>query len=311
MPTRNLAGFPVTLTETQRKAAINSPFQSSDNARNLEDWLEAQPQRFVLLGITADSYDSVIRVTSQFSRHMNGGWWLNRKVQAAIPSTFDVLVAELRKTTFLLNIQADAINALLNLTQGNMSYALYIKQFNDFLRRSRQNLTADVQCVRFINGLANFTLKNQAKSHRSQKGYYITLVELQNFLNDVVTYSPELGGMRSTAGPSIAHGGGQPTRKRNSDDPLVGASKIWKRNGGGRGRSRGRGGNHGGGRGQPSSNSGRNEFSTIANAMTAEERKRHMEEGLCFKCHKKRHRLFKCAELKGKAPMEVPQSKKE
>jgi hypothetical protein len=26
MPTRNLAGLPVTLTETQRKAAINSPF---------------------------------------------------------------------------------------------------------------------------------------------------------------------------------------------------------------------------------------------------------------------------------------------
>jgi hypothetical protein len=37
MPTRNLAGLSVTLTETQRKAAINSPFQSSDNARNLED----------------------------------------------------------------------------------------------------------------------------------------------------------------------------------------------------------------------------------------------------------------------------------
>jgi hypothetical protein len=57
MPTRNLAGLPVTLTETQRKAAINSPFQSSGNARDLEDWLEAQPQRFLLLGITADSYD--------------------------------------------------------------------------------------------------------------------------------------------------------------------------------------------------------------------------------------------------------------
>jgi hypothetical protein len=67
MPTRNLAGLPVTLTETQRKAAINSSFQSSNNARELEDWLEAQPQRFLLLGITADSYDSVIWVTSQFS----------------------------------------------------------------------------------------------------------------------------------------------------------------------------------------------------------------------------------------------------
>jgi ADP-ribose pyrophosphatase YjhB (NUDIX family) len=67
MPTRNLAGLPVTLTGTQRKAAINSPFQSGGNARELEDWLEAQPQRFLLLGITADSYDSVIWVTSHFS----------------------------------------------------------------------------------------------------------------------------------------------------------------------------------------------------------------------------------------------------
>jgi hypothetical protein len=67
MPTRNLAGLRVTLTETQRKTAINSPFQSGGNARELEDWLEAQPQRFLLLGITVDWYDSVIWVTSQFS----------------------------------------------------------------------------------------------------------------------------------------------------------------------------------------------------------------------------------------------------
>jgi hypothetical protein len=144
MHTRNLAGLPVTLTETQRKAAIHSPFQSGSNARDLEDWLEAQPQRFLLLGITADLYDPVIWVTSQFSGYLNG-WWLNRKNQAATPSTFDLLVAELRKTTFLPNIQDDAINAVLNLTQGSMmSYAVYTKHYNDFLRRSRQNLTADV-----------------------------------------------------------------------------------------------------------------------------------------------------------------------
>jgi hypothetical protein len=206
MPTRNLAGLPMTLTETQRKAAINSPYQYGNNARDLEDWLEAQPQRFLLLGITADSYDSVIWVTSQFSGSLNG-WWLNRKNQAAIPCTYYVLVEELRKTTFLPNIQDDAINALLNLTQGIMSYVVYVKQFNDFLRRSRQDLTADVHCVRFINGLANFALKTQAKSHRSKKGYNVTVVELQNFLNDVVTDSPELGSMRSSACPSA-----QPTR---------------------------------------------------------------------------------------------------
>jgi NAD dependent epimerase/dehydratase family enzyme len=78
-----------------------------------------------------------------------------------------MLVAELRKTTFLPNIQDDAINAMLNLAQGSMNYALYTQQINDFLRRSRHKLTVDVQCVRFINGLANFELKTQAKSHRS------------------------------------------------------------------------------------------------------------------------------------------------
>jgi hypothetical protein len=210
MPSQNLARLPVTLTETQRKAAINSPLQTGRIANGLENWLEVQPQRFLMLGITADSYDLVIRVTSQFSGHLNG-WWLNHKTQAAISSTYDELVAELRRTTFLPNIQDDEINALLNFMQSNtMTYAFYTKQYNDFLRRSRQNLTADVQCVRFINGMANFTLKNQAKSCRAQKGYQITLVELQNFLNDVVTDSPELGNMRSSAGPSA-----QPTRKRN------------------------------------------------------------------------------------------------
>jgi hypothetical protein len=160
MPTSNLTGLPVTLTETQRKAAINSPFQSGDNARNLEEWLKAQPQRF--LGITADSYDSVIWVTSQFSGHLNG-WWLNRKVQAAIPSTFDLLVAELRKTTFLPNIQDDAINALLNLTQGSIICAFYTKQFNDFLRRSRLNLTADMQCVRFYQWHGELRIEDSSK----------------------------------------------------------------------------------------------------------------------------------------------------
>jgi hypothetical protein len=90
MPTRNLVGLLLTLTETQRKGAINSPFKSGSNARNLEDWLEAQPHRFLLLGITADSYDSIIWVTSQFSGHLNGWWPMNRKVQDAIfrlPST--------------------------------------------------------------------------------------------------------------------------------------------------------------------------------------------------------------------------------
>jgi hypothetical protein len=77
----------------------------------LEDGLEAQPQRFLMLGITPDSYDSVIWVTSQFSGHLNG-WWLNRKTQAAIPSTYNELVTELRNSTFLPNIKDDAIGWL-------------------------------------------------------------------------------------------------------------------------------------------------------------------------------------------------------
>jgi hypothetical protein len=210
-----------------------------------------------------------------------------------------MLVAELGKTTFLPNIQDDAINALLNLTQGSMSYGLYTHRFNDFLRRYCQKLTADVLCVRFINGLANFELKTQAKSHRSQRGYNVQLVELQNFLNDVVSDSLHLGGVRSTVGPSTIFGGGQPTKKRNLEDPMVGASKTWKRNSGGRGRGRGRGRNQGGGRGRPSSDSCR--IDAIANALTPKERKKHIEDGLYFKCHKKGHRLFQCPELKGKA----------
>jgi hypothetical protein len=45
--------------------------------------------------------------------------------------------------------------------------------------------------------------------------------------------------------------------------------------------------------------------------LTHEERKMHIEEGLCFKCHRKGHRLFQCPELKGKAVEGVPQFKKQ
>jgi hypothetical protein len=43
--------------------------------------------------------------------------------------------------------------------------------------------------------------------------------------------------------------------------------------------------------------------------LTQEERKRHMEEGLCFKCHKKGHRVFQWPDQKGKATMDVPSKK--
>jgi hypothetical protein len=65
-PTTNFVGLPVTLTQTQRKAAINSKFQLDREPRELEDCLEAQLQRFIMLGIYANSYDAVLWVTSQF-----------------------------------------------------------------------------------------------------------------------------------------------------------------------------------------------------------------------------------------------------
>jgi hypothetical protein len=53
----------------------------------------------------------------------------------------------------------------------------------------------------------------------------------------------------------------------------------------GRGGGRGRGSR--GGKGRLPSNIGRIDFNAIARDLTREERKRHHEEGLCFKCHKK------------------------
>jgi cbb3-type cytochrome oxidase cytochrome c subunit len=50
---------------------------------------------------------------------------------------------------------------------------------------------------------------------------------------------------------------------------------------------------------------------SLTNALTHEERKKHIDEGLCFTCHKKGHRLFQCPELKGKAAIGVPPSKKQ
>jgi hypothetical protein len=113
----------------------------------------------------------------------------------------------------------------------------------------------------------------------------LKLVELHNFFNDIVTDPPHTGGVKSTADPSTTPAGGKPTKKRTYENLLVGASKIWKRNNGA-GRSRGRGGLQGG-RGRTSQNNGCIDFNAIARTLTLAERKRHIEDGLCFKCHKK------------------------
>jgi uncharacterized membrane protein len=103
---------------------------------------------------------------AQFFEPLNSSW-LNRKQLTAIPYSFDSMVVEIHKTSLLSYILDVAINTLLGLTQRNMSYATYTKWFNDFLRRSRQPLMYDLQCVRFISGLANSQLQSQAKAHRS------------------------------------------------------------------------------------------------------------------------------------------------
>jgi hypothetical protein len=52
-------------------------------------------------------------------------WWLIRKQRASILDTFDSLVIENRKTSLLPNIRDGAINAVLGITQGSLSYSNY------------------------------------------------------------------------------------------------------------------------------------------------------------------------------------------
>jgi hypothetical protein len=132
-----------------------------------------------MLGMNDGSYNVVVWVTSPVSGPFIT-LWLNCEHHASISESFDSLVAEIGKTSLLPNIRDDAINALLGPTQGTFSSANYSQLLNDFLRRSRQPLTDDLQCVRFINGLAILFFQAQAKSYRTQeKGDSLPLVELQ------------------------------------------------------------------------------------------------------------------------------------
>jgi hypothetical protein len=99
-----------------------------------------------MLGINADSCNAL---SSHFFGPLNI-LWLNHKHEVAIQNSFDTMVKEIRKTSLLPNIWDDAINAMLGLKQGNLSYAAYTQLFNTF---SRKPLTKDLQCVRFIIGL--------------------------------------------------------------------------------------------------------------------------------------------------------------
>jgi hypothetical protein len=97
VPTTNFACLHVTLTETKRKASINYKSQYGPEPRELEDLLESQPQRFVSLRITVDSYDAMLWITSQFSGPLNS-WRQKCKQYADLPANVDLHVEELRKT---------------------------------------------------------------------------------------------------------------------------------------------------------------------------------------------------------------------
>jgi hypothetical protein len=71
--------------------------------------------------------------------------------------------------TFHTKIKNDSIMDLLLLMQGSLTYAACNQQFNDFLRRSRQQFSDEFQCVTFIKGMSYFELQTQVKSHRSQQ----------------------------------------------------------------------------------------------------------------------------------------------
>jgi hypothetical protein len=66
-PVTNFDGLSVTLIETQRKAAINATYQSVQDSRKLEDWLEMPHQRFVMFGSNLDAYNIVVGVKYQLS----------------------------------------------------------------------------------------------------------------------------------------------------------------------------------------------------------------------------------------------------
>jgi hypothetical protein len=150
---RMVVDMEMALTETQRKAAISTPYQPRQDANKLENWLAMQPQRHAWHKRRLVQRRRVGCVT--VSRPLNN-WWLNRKQHPSILDTFGSLVTEIHKTSLLPNIRDGAINARLGLTQGSMSYVRYTQLFNDVLRKSRQPLPDDLHCIRFINGLANF-----------------------------------------------------------------------------------------------------------------------------------------------------------
>jgi hypothetical protein len=68
-PTAIFGGHLAAVAENQRKEAVQGPRQDGTNPRDFEDWLEFQPQRFLMLGLDPVTYSAVIWVTSQSGGH--------------------------------------------------------------------------------------------------------------------------------------------------------------------------------------------------------------------------------------------------
>jgi hypothetical protein len=72
-PFTNFVGLNVTSAETLHKAVTQSPMQSGQDYKHLEDWLSTQPQRFSMMGINLRrlvNFLSVCRTREQLAAQL-------------------------------------------------------------------------------------------------------------------------------------------------------------------------------------------------------------------------------------------------
>jgi hypothetical protein len=86
-PTANVDGLHVSLAEIECKADTQGLRHDGTSPRDLEDCVEFQPQRFVMLRLPPSTYGPVIWDTSQFGGHALN-WWLNAKTNGQFPRIF-------------------------------------------------------------------------------------------------------------------------------------------------------------------------------------------------------------------------------
>jgi hypothetical protein len=142
----NFDGLIVSLTENKHKTAIHVSLQDGNNPRDLEEWLEFQPQRFFILGLDPDTYNVVIWVTSQVGGRAVSSW-LNAKTTSQVPRTFTKLVEALKTTTLLPSIRDNAIISMMALNRVNKTFPHYTMMSNDFERRSKADMNDGVRAT--------------------------------------------------------------------------------------------------------------------------------------------------------------------